>query len=97
MAVSGSMEESKDSINVPKAPARKKSSHNSVVHHKRGKFEADDRERQNSLESRPHHNLHKNNMINKDMIMQKNPSKTDKDDYEDEGSDLNWRPLRDFF
>jgi len=97
MANNDSIEKSKDSITVPKAPARKKSSHNSVVQFKRSKFEADDSEKLNDSKLQPDFCLNKSNMPNNDIIRQKKVSKGDKDDYEDEGGDLNWRPLRDFF
>ena len=97
MANNDSIEKSKDIMTVPKAPARKKSSHISVVQFKRSKFEGDDSEKLNDSKLQPDFSLNKSNVPNKDMIRQKKVSKVDKDDYEDDGSDLNWRPLRDFF
>ena len=97
MAVNNAMDEPKDSIIAPKAPARKISSHKSVVHLKKSKFEADDREKLNSSELRPEFILNKTNLANNAIKMQKKPLNDENGKYEDEGVDLNWRPLRDFF
>ena len=102
MAVNNAIDEPKDSIIAPKAPARKISSHKSVVHLKKSKFEADDREKLNSSELRPSLRssefiLNKTNLANNAIKMQKRPLNDENGKYEDEGVDLNWRPLRDFF
>ena len=97
MAVNNAMDEPKDSIIAPKAPARKISSHKSVVHLKKSKFEADDREKLNSSELRPEFILNKTNLASNAIKMQKRPLNDENGKYEDEGVDLNWRPLRDFF
>ena len=104
MAVNNAMDEPKDSIIAPKAPARKISSHKSVVHLKKSKFEADDREKLNSselrLRSSPRSSefiLNKTNLASNAIKMQKRPLNDENGKYEDEGVDLNWRPLRDFF
>ena len=84
-------------MNVPKAPARRKSSQNSVAQLKKNTLDIDERDKLNNSKPSPDFVLNKNNKLNRNIMNKKMPSKGDSDDYEDEGSDINWRPLRDFF
>ena len=90
-------EETKDGMNVPKAPARRKSSQNSVAQLKKNTLDVDERDKLNNSKQSLDFVLNKNNKINRNIMNKKMTSKGDSDDYEDEGSDINWRPLRDFF
>ena len=95
--IANAPEETKDGMSVPKAPARRKSSQNSVAQLKKSTLELDDRDKLNNSKPSPDFVLNKNNKLNRNIMNKKMPSKGDSDDYEDEGSDINWRPLRDFF
>ena len=86
----------KENLGLPKVPARKLSSHKSVVQYKKSKFEADDRNNINMAKSQqyglPLHKTRPDNS-NKDIKGHQNIDAED----EDENNSVNWRPLRDFF
>jgi len=97
--ISNVMEDSKDNVLLPKVPARKLSSHKSVVQLKKSKFEADDKDKCNTTESDQNMSLNKSKMakLNKDMKRNHLFENDSGDDGDDMNNSLNWRPLRDFF
>ena len=68
-------------MGLPKVPARKLSSHKSVVQYKKSKFEADDRNNINMAKPQQY-----------GLPLHKVRAEDD-----DENNSVNWRPLRDFF
>ena len=86
----------KENLELPKVPARKLSSHKSVVQYKKSKFETDDRNNINMAKSQqyglPLYKTRPDN-LNKDIKGHQNIDAED----EDENNSVNWRPLRDFF
>ena len=71
----------KENLGLPKVPARKLSSHKSVVQYKKSKFEADDRNNINTAKPQQY-----------GLPLHKVRAEDD-----DENNSVNWRPLRDFF
>ena len=80
-AVNATGDDCKENLGLPKVPARKLSSHKSVVQYKKSKFEADDR---NNI----------NTAIPQQYGLPLHKAKAEDDD---ENNSVNWRPLRDFF
>ena len=99
-AISNAREGGKDNLFLPKVPARKLSSHKSVVQFKESKVEADDKDDLITNESRNSLSLNNNKKanLNRDTKSQK-PSKRDNGYEGDERNNMFWRPkpLRDFF
>jgi hypothetical protein len=89
--VNATGDDCKENLGLPKVPARKLSSHKSVVQYKKSKFEADDGNNINMAKSQQYGlPLHKTKLdIKGHQII-------DAED-DDENNSVNWRPLRDFF
>ena len=86
----------KENLGLPKVPARKLSSHKSVVQYKKSKFEADDRNNVNMAKSQQYGlPLHKTRLDNSKKGIKGHQIIDAEDD--DENNSVNWRPLRDFF
>ena len=86
----------KENLGLPKVPARKLSSHKSVVQYKKSKFETDDRNNINMAKSQQYGlPLHKTRLDNSNKDI-KGHQMID-GEYDDENNSVNWRPLRDFF
>merc|ERR1719273_492241 len=79
--VNATGDDCKENLGLPKAPARKLSSHKSVVQYKKSKFEADDRNNINMAKPQQY-----------GLPLHKVKAEDD-----DENNSVNWRPLRDFF
>ena len=80
-AVNATGDDCKENLGLPKVPARKLSSHKSVVQYKKSKFEADDRNNINMAKPQQY-----------GLPLHKVKAEDD-----DENNSVNWRPLRDFF
>ena len=80
-AVNATGDDCKENLGLPKVPARKLSSHKSVVQYKKSKFEADDRNNINMAKPQQY-----------GLPLHKVRAEDD-----DENNSVNWRPLRDFF
>ena len=86
----------KENLGLPKVPARKLSSHKSVVQYKKSKFEADDRNNINMAKPQQYGlPLHKVKLDNSTKDIKGHQIIDAEDD--DENNSVNWRPLRDFF
>ena len=86
----------KENLGLPKVPARKLSSHKSVVQYKKSKFEADDKNNINMAKSQQYGlPLHKTRLENSKKDTKGHQIIDAEDD--DENNSVNWRPLRDFF
>ena len=79
--VNATGDDCKENLGLPKVPARKLSSHKSVVQYKKSKFEADDRNNINMAKPQQY-----------GLPLHKVKAEDD-----DENNSVNWRPLRDFF
>ena len=86
----------KENLGLPKVPARKLSSHKSVVQYKKSKFEADDRNNIIMAKSQQYDlPLHKTKLGNSNKDIKGHQIIDSGND--DENNSVNWRPLRDFF
>ena len=95
-AVNATGDDCKENLGLPKVPARKLSSHKSVVQYKKSKFEADDRNNINTAKPQLYGlPLHKVKLDNSTKDIKGHQIIDAEDD--DENNSVNWRPLRDFF